>query len=94
MLTAVATVTAPVVTLNVALVAPAGTVTFAGTLAAVELAESDTSAPPVGAALVSVTVPCDVAPPVTLAGLSVNALRLAGGGTGATVSVLVRLAPP
>ena len=94
MLTAVAAVTAPVVTVKVALVAPAGTVTLAGTVAAVELSESDTTAPPDGAALVRVTAPCDVPPPVTLAGLSVNVLRLAGGGTGVTVSVVVRLAPP
>ena len=87
-------VTVAVVTVNVALVAPAGTVTLAGTVATVALAESVTTAPPDGAALVSVTVPCEVPPPVTLAGLSVNALRLAGGGTGVTESVVARLVPP
>lgn len=94
MLTAVDAVTETVVTVNVALEAPAGTVTLAGTVAVAELEASDTTAPPVGAALVNVTVPCEVPPPVTLAGLSVKALRLAGGGTGVTASVLVRLAPP
>ena len=47
----------PVVTVNVALVLPAATVTDAGTLAAVLLLVSDTVAPPVGAALPSVIVP-------------------------------------
>ena len=93
--TAVEAVTAVVVTVKAALVAPAGTVTLAGTVtvAAVELPESVTSAPPVGAALVRVTVPCDAAPPVTLVGLNVKVFRLAGGGTGVTVSVAVRLVP-
>lgn len=94
MLTAVEAVTEPVVTVKVALMAPAVTVTLAGTVAAVELAESDTSVPPDGAALVSVTVPCATPPPVTLVGVSVNVLRLAGGGTVVTVSVAVRLVPP
>ena len=93
--TEVDALTEVVVTVKLALVAPAGTVTLAATIAtALLLLESVTTAPPDGATLVSVTVPCDVPPPVTLAGLSVNVLRLAGGGTGVTVSVVVRLAPP
>ena len=95
MMTAVEAVTEAVVTVKLALVAPTGTVTLAATIAtALLLLESVTTAPPDGAALVRVTVPCDVPPPVTLVGLSVNVLRLAGGGTGVTVSVVVRLAPP
>jgi len=62
--------TAVVATLNVALVAPAGTVTPAGTVATVLLLDSVTDAPPAGAALVSVAVPCDALPPTTLVGLS------------------------
>jgi hypothetical protein len=59
-----------VFTVNVALVAPAATVTLAGTVAtAVLLLESVITLPPTGAALLSVTVPVDVAPPITAAGL-------------------------
>jgi len=70
------TVTALVLTVNVALVAPAVTVTLEGTLAAPLLLESITCAPPVSAGPLSVTVPVDVCtPPVTLVGLSVNEER-------------------
>ena len=59
--------------MNVALVAPAATVTLAGTRAAVVLLlESATCAPPVGAAALSVTVPVDEFPPTTLVGFSVS----------------------
>jgi hypothetical protein len=62
-----------VVTVNVRLVAPAVTVTLAGTVAAaVLLLESITTAPPDGAALDNVTVPCEELPPVTLVGESDN----------------------
>jgi hypothetical protein len=48
----------PAVTVNVAEVEPAGTVTLEGTLAAVELElESDTDTPPVPAAAVRLKVP-------------------------------------
>jgi hypothetical protein len=96
MVAAVAAVTGVVVTVKLALVAPAGTVTLAGTAAAVELSESVTSAPPAGAALVSVTLPCELPPPVTLPGFSARVFRLAAGGgaaTGVTVSVLALLVP-
>ena len=63
-------VTDVVATVKVALAAPAGTVTLAGTVAALELSESDTAAPPVGAAALSDTVPVDELPPTTLVGLS------------------------
>ena len=63
-------VTDVVVMVNVALVAPAATVTLAGTAAAAELSESDTAAPPAGAAALSVTVPVDELPPTTVDGLS------------------------
>ncbi len=70
------TVTAPVLTVNVALVAPAVTVTLEGALAAPLLLESITCAPPVSAGPLSVTVPVeDCTPPVTLVGLSVSEER-------------------
>ena len=71
---------------NVALVAPAATVTLAGAVAtAVLLLDSATIAPPEGVALVSVIVPCEELPPITLVGLRVKAERVGalGGGSGA-----------
>jgi len=93
--TAVALATELVVTAKLALLAPAATVTLAGTVAtaAFEL-ERLTRSPPLGAALVKVAVPVAEPPPVTVEGLSVIALRLAGGGTGSTVRVVVRVTPP
>jgi hypothetical protein len=61
--------TAAVVTVNVAVTLPAATVTVAGTAAAVLVVDNATEMPPLGAALVKVTVPVEGAPPVTLAGL-------------------------
>ena len=73
MLACVGTVTALVVTANVFVVAPAATVTEAGTVAAlVLLLVNVTTAPPAGAALVSVTVPVLGAPPISTEGFSVN----------------------
>jgi hypothetical protein len=57
--------------MNVAVVAPAATVTFAGTVAtAVLLLVKDTTAVPVGAPLVSDTVPGTGTPATTEVGLS------------------------
>ena len=79
---------------NVALVAPAAIVTVAGTLAAdVLLLEIEMTAPPGGAPVESVTLPCELVPPVTLVGFTVTACRLAASGTGLTVRVAVRLVP-
>ena len=77
-----------------ALVAPAATVTLAGTVAAALLVESVTPNPPAGAAAVSVTVPCAETPPVTLVGLTDTAESDAAAGGGVTVSVAVFVAPP
>jgi len=71
MVTGVDAVTALVFTVNVALVAPAATATLEGTAAADALLESLTTAPPLGAGALRVTVPVEEAPPVTLGGLSV-----------------------
>src|SRR5467141_2302908 len=76
MVTVVDAVTALVFTGNVALVAPAGTTTLEGTLAAVLLLESATCAPPAGAGPLNVTVPVeDCAPPMTLVGFRVTEER-------------------
>ena len=95
-MTGVDAATAPVVTVKVALMAPAGTVTpLDGTLAAaILLLESVTWAPPAGAGPLKVTVPVeDCTPPTTLVGFSVNDER-GGGGEGVTVSEAVLLTPP
>ena len=69
--TTVSALTAEVVTVNVALVAPAAMVTLAGTEAAAETElESETTAPPAGAAPFRVTVPVELTPPITEVGLS------------------------
>ena len=94
--TDVAALTALVLTVNVALVAPAATVTLAGVLAApVLLLESETTAPPDGAAPLNVTVPVELCvPPVTLVGFKVKEESVTGGGAaGFTVSVAVRVVP-
>lgn len=67
------TVTALVVMVKVAEVAPAATVTFVGTDAIeVLLLDRLTTAPPAGAGPLRVTVPVEEAPPVTLAGFTAN----------------------
>src|SRR5512146_1366992 len=74
-----AAVTTDVMMVNVALVEPAPTVTFAGTVATEGLLLANaTTTPPLGAAPVSVTVPVEVFPPARLAGLSAK-VESAGG---------------
>ena len=80
-----------VVTVNVVDVLPAATVTLAGTVAAGFPLESVTTAPPVGAAALSVTVPVELAPPVTLVGFRVTEASTAEGGS--TVSVVPWVEP-
>src|SRR2546425_10918234 len=82
MVAEVGALTALVVTVNGALVAPAGTVTLAGTVAAaVLLLDSVTCAPPAGAGPSSVAVPVELLPPVTVVGLSASEERPAAGFT-------------
>src|SRR5207249_1259089 len=72
MLACVTAVTAFVMTAKLAVVVPAATVTDAGTVAALRLLlVNATTAPPAGAAALSVTVPVLFAPPVSVAGFSV-----------------------
>ena len=63
---------------KLALVCPAATVTLAATVAAALLLDNVTTVPPVGAAAVSVTVPVELVPPVTVLGF-----RVSDDGTGA-----------
>src|SRR5207244_10363870 len=85
-----------VVTLNVALVAPAATVTLAGTVAtAVLLLLSVTCVPPLGAAAPRLTVPCAVAPPTIDDGATVRPVTPAGpGGAWVMVSAPLTVTPP
>jgi hypothetical protein len=95
--TAVDALTVLVLTVKLALVAPAATVTLEGTLAvAVLLLESMTTAPPAGAGPLSVAVPVEFCvPPTTLVGFSVKEVSVgAGGDAGVTLSVAVRPTPP
>src|SRR6476661_7144543 len=81
MVNCVELVTVLVVTGNVALVDPAGTVTFGTTTWAspVLLLARLTTAPSVGAGPLSVTVPVDPDPPTTLAGFRVIERTTIGG---------------
>jgi len=77
-----------VVIVKVALVAPAATVTLAGTVAAaVLLLDKVTTAPPDGALPVSVTVPVELFPPTTEVGVRVR-VESTGGFT-SRVAVLL-----
>ena len=68
---------------NVVLVAAAGTITLGGILiTSVASVPSAILAPPMGAALVRVTVACEVLPAATLGGLSVKVDIAAGGSPG------------
>ena len=84
-------VTALVVTVNVTLVAPTGTVTLAGTVAAELLLDSETCAPPAGAGPSSVAVPVELLPPVTVVGFTPSEERRTGCGF--TVRVAGRVTP-
>ena len=94
MVTDVEAVTLLVFTVNVALVAPAATVTLAETVAAAVLSLiREMTAPPVGAGPLRVTVPVEGDPPVTLMGLSAIEESVAEP-CGVTVSEAVLVTPP
>jgi hypothetical protein len=90
-LAVVARLTCFVVTVNVAVVCPAGTVTVAGTVAEVLLLARVITRPPVGAGPDMVTVPVELAlPPDTEVGFNVSDTRVAA----VMVSVPLLLVPP
>jgi len=89
--TAVDTPTEEVVAVKVAEVAPAETVTEAGSAAALELSLRVTVAPPAGAGPLSVTVPVELLPPTTIAGSKLNAEITTAGFT---VSEAGSVTPP
>jgi hypothetical protein len=94
MVTDVEAVTLLVLTVNIALLAPAATVTLAGTVAAAVLPlERETTAPPLGAGPLRVTVPVEGVPPVTLSGLSATEESVAEP-CGVIVSEAVLVPPP
>ena len=79
------------VTEKLALVEPGAMVTLEGTTATrMLLLESATTAPPLGAGPLSVTVPVDEFPPVTLEGLKVREVSTGGS----IVSEAVCVTPP
>ena len=87
-----AAVTVRVVMVKVADVAPAATVTLAGTVPMVVDEDARvTTAPPVGAALVNVTVPVTGKPPVTTVTTVVRVDKTAAGGVTVMVAVPVEL---
>ena len=93
-MTVVDVATALVFTGKVAVVAPAGTVTLAETVAATLLLERETTAPPLGAGPFSVTVPVgEEVPPVTLDGLRAIEESV-GRVVGVTVSEAACEVPP
>src|SRR2546425_3716849 len=95
MVAEVGALTALVVTVNGALVAPAGTVTLPGTVAAELSLDSVTCAPPAGGGPSRVTVPGGLLPPVTAVGLSASGGRAEiGRAPGCTpVTSLYRIPP-
>ena len=81
-----------VVTVNVRLVLPAATVTLEGTVAtAVLLLDSVTTAPPLGAAALRVTVPVEELPPTTVVGLTFTEESVGVGAGGVTPSAAKRI---
>lgn len=81
-----------VVILKLAELAPAGTVTFAGTLALVGLLLASVTTTGLAVTLFSVTVPTEVEPPTTVVGFRVRDDSTAGVG-GLTVIVVDLITP-
>jgi hypothetical protein len=88
MVTGVEVVTAVVLIVKSTVLEPAGTVTLAGTIAEALLLVIDTGNG-AGAGPVRITTACDGEPPVTLAGNTLIACRLCGGGGAVNVRLAV-----
>jgi hypothetical protein len=89
MVMAVDAATAVVATVNVALVAPAGTVTEGGRAATEgSLLDKETTAPPLGAALLKLMVPVEEVLPVTVLGLSESKLSVEDSTPSSAFSVI------
>src|ERR1700739_191448 len=89
MVAAVDAATGVLLTVKVALVLPAATVTLEGTLAAALLLESATCAPALGAGPLRRTVAVDDCEPVIVVGLNVSEEALGRRGSDVTGSVTV-----
>ena len=95
MVTGVVLPTTVVATVNVRLVAPAGTVTLPGTVAtAVLLLDRLTTLPPEGAGELNVAVPVDGEPPMTFAGFNDSEASELGGARTVITAVRVALRTP
>jgi hypothetical protein len=82
-----------VLTTKSAELAPAGTVTVAGTVAhRVSWLDNATVTPPAGAGLTSVTVPVDGFPPLTVDGLSDRADSAPGGMSSSVIRLVIERA--
>jgi hypothetical protein len=94
--TGVAAVTLLLLAVKIPLVAPAEMVTLEGTvITPVLLLERETRTPPLGAGLLSVTVPEEGDPPTTLVGLNESDVSVGpDGGCGVTVREEVCVTPP
>ena len=88
-MTEVVALTVAVVTVKVAEVAPCATVTLDGTVAAAFELESDTTAPPEGAAAVRVTVPVPDCPLTMVDGLTARLVNETVAGLIVTLAVLL-----
>ena len=80
-------------TVKLAEIAPSGTVTLAGTLAAPLLLDNITTAPPAGAGPLNVSVACEDWPPITFVGFNCSEASV-GRGSGPPPPAFAQYIPP